>query len=304
MSATSETAASAVASISRGERLGAVFQAIRPRQWTKNALLLAGLVFAGRVGSGRAWAEATTALVAYCSISSAAYLLNDVHDRAADRLHPVKRHRPIASGTLPVRVAAVLSGGLALAGIALVARLGAASLLLVVGFLGVQSAYTLFLKRVPLVDVLTIAGLFALRASAGAVAIHVNTSKWLLICTALLALFLGLAKRRGELILVEAGRAPGRDALRGYSLRLVDTLVMATAALAVVAYVGYSATARPSREMLLTVPFVVFGVLRYLHLVRARGVGEEPENVLLRDAPILCSVVLWAATAAALLATT
>lgn len=302
MSATSGVAR-AGAPISLGERADAALQALRPRQWTKNALLLAGLVFAGKTGSGRAWVEATTAVVAYCSISSAAYLVNDVRDRAADRLHPVKRHRPIARGALPVPAAVVLAGGLALIGIALGAALGPASLLLVLGFLALQCAYTLFLKRVPLVDVLTIAGLFALRASAGAVAIHVTVSSWLLICTAVLALFLGFAKRRGELVLVEAGRAPGRDALRGYSLRLVETLVRATAALAVLAYVGYAATARTSPEMLLTVPFVVFGVLRYLHLVHVRGVGEEPENVLLRDAPILCAVVLWAATAAVLLAT-
>ena len=302
MSATSGVA-STRAPLSLGERAGAALQAVRPRQWTKNALLLAGLVFAGKIGSGRAWVEAATAVVAYCSISSAAYLVNDVRDRAADRLHPVKRHRPIASGMLPVRAAVVLAGGLALLGIALGAALGPASLLLVLGFLGLQCAYTLVLKRVPLLDVLTIAGLFALRAAAGAVAIHVTVSSWLLICTAVLALFLGFAKRRGELVLVESGRAPGRDALRGYSLRLVETLVRATAALAVLAYVGYAATARTSPEMLLTVPFVVFGVLRYLHLVRVRGVGEEPENVLLRDAPILCAVVLWAATAAVLLAT-
>jgi 4-hydroxybenzoate polyprenyltransferase len=303
MSATSGVAR-AVAPVSLGARTGAALQALRPRQWTKNALLLAGLVFAGKTGNGKAWVEATTALVAYCSISSASYLVNDVRDRAADRLHPVKRHRPIARGTLPVRAAVVLAGGLALIGITLGAALGPASALLILGFLAMQCAYTLFLKRVPLVDVLTIAGLFALRASAGAVAIHVTVSSWLLICTAVLALFLGFAKRRGELVLVAAGRAPGRDALRGYSLPLVETLVRATAALAVLAYVGYAATARTSPEMLLTVPFVVFGILRYLYLVRVRGVGEEPENVLLRDAPILCAVALWAATAAVLLATT
>ena len=294
----------AVARVSVGVRANAALAAVRPRQWTKNALLFAGLVFAGKTGDGRAWLGATTAFVAYCSISSAAYLVNDVRDRGADSVHPVKRLRPVATGALPVRAALTLACGLALIGITLGAALGLVSLLLVLGFLTVQCAYTLVLKRVPFIDVSTIAGLFVLRATAGAVAVHVSVSNWLLVCTALLALFLGFAKRRGELVLVEAGRAPGRDALRGYSFRLVEALVRATALIAVLAYVGYAATARTSPEMLLTVPFVAFGVLRYLHLVRRRGVGEEPENVLLRDAPILCAVALWVSTAAALLATT
>jgi 4-hydroxybenzoate polyprenyltransferase len=287
-----------------GTLASAALTAARPRQWTKNALLAAGLIFAGKGGSFAAWLEVVTAIVAYCAISSAAYLLNDVRDRAADRLHPVKRGRPIASGTLSVSAALRLASVLAIAGIVLGALLGLVSLVLVIGFLTLQVAYTLALKRVPYVDVVTIAGLFLIRAAAGAVAVHVSVSNWLLVCTALLALFLGFAKRRAELALVEAGRAPGREALRGYSPQRAEALVRTTALAAVLAYTGYAATARTSPEMLLTVPFVAFGILRYLHLTAHHDRGEEPENVLLHDIPILATVALWIVTAAALLATT
>ena len=175
---------------------------------------------------------------------------------------------------------------------------------LAVGFVALQYAYSAGLKRLPFVDLLAIAALFVVRATAGAAAIHVPASVWLLTCTALLALFLGLAKRRGELVLVEAGRTPGRHALSGYSLSTIERLLDMTALVTLLAYLGYAATAHDSWELLLTVPLVALGVLRYRHLVRRHGLGEEPENVLLRDLPIVLTVVIWAALAATILATT
>jgi 4-hydroxybenzoate polyprenyltransferase len=279
-------------------------RAMRPRQWTKNALVFAGLLFAGKVGDLAGWFEAGTALLVFCALSGAAYIVNDVRDRDADRVHPVKRARPVASGALTVQAGLVLAGVLALGGIVGAGLLGPLPLVLATGFLALQVAYSAGVKRLPYVDLLAIAGLFVIRAAAGAAAVRVHVSMWLLLCTALLALFLGLAKRRGELMLVESGRTPGRSVLSGYSLASADRLIDATAAVAIGVYLVYAATVHDSWELLLTVPFVAVGVLRYRHLVRRHGLGEEPENVLLRDLPIMLTVVAWAALAATVLATT
>ncbi len=278
--------------------------ALRPRQWLKNLLVFAGLVFAAKLGDAGRWLEALAAFGAYCAISSAAYLVNDLRDRADDRLHPVKRARPIARGELSPRGAVVLAVGLAAVAVALAGVLGLLSVAFLLAFAGLQAAYTLSLKHVVLLDVLVIGSLFVIRAAAGAAAVDVRISPWLLLCTALLALFLGLAKRRGELVLVGAQHTPGRPVLEGYSLELVDQLVTIVAAATVIAYSLYTLTARDSKALLATVPFVIFGVFRYLLLVHRDEIGEEPEQVLLTDVPIILAVAGWIATAAAILALT
>ena len=288
----------------RRSPLRAALVAMRPRQWSKNLLVFAGLVFAAKLGDPLRWLEACVCFVAYCAISSAAYLANDVRDRHDDRLHPLKRSRPIARGELSPRAALILAGALALLAPLLVAPLSLASVLLVLAFAALQAGYTLRLKHVVLLDVLTISALFVVRAAAGAEAVDVRISPWLLLCTALLALFLALAKRRGELVLVGAGRTPGRPVLDGYSLELVDQLTGIVASGTVVAYAIYTVTAGHSRALLATVPFVVFGVFRYLLLMHRYDVGEEPEQVLLKDVPILLAVAGWIVTAAAILALT
>jgi 4-hydroxybenzoate polyprenyltransferase len=282
----------------------AALVALRPRQWTKNLLLFAGIVFAAKLGDGWRWLDALAAFMAYCAASSAAYLVNDVRDAPHDRAHPVKRARPIARGELTPRAAYSLAAALGVAAVALVASLGLASLGFLAGFLALQAGYTLSLKHVVLIDVMTISGLFVVRAAAGAAAVHVRISPWLLLCTALLALFLALAKRRGELVLVGAEATPGRPVLEGYSLALVDQLVSVVAACTVISYSLYTFTARDSKAMMVTIPFVVFGVFRYLLLVHRQDLGEEPEEVLLRDVPILVCMAGWAACAALLLALT
>ena len=267
-------------------------------------MLFAGIVFAAKLGDGWRWLDALAVFIAYCAASSAAYLLNDVRDVEHDRAHPVKRARPIARGELLPRSAYVLAALLLVVSIALVMPLGLASAGFLAGFLALQAAYTLRLKHVVLIDVMTIAGLFVVRAAAGAEGVHVRISPWLLLCTALLALFLALAKRRGELVLVGAEATPGRPVLKGYSLALVDQLVSVVAACTVIAYSLYTFTARDSKALMVTIPFVVFGVFRYLLLIHRQDLGEEPEEVLLRDAPILVCMVAWAATAAVILALT
>lgn len=272
---------------------------MRPRQWSKNLLLFAGIVFAAQIDDAVRWAEAAAAFTAYCAASSAAYLFNDVRDAARDRLHPLKRLRPVARGELSTRAALAIAAALAGLALAIVAPLGLPSLVFLSTFLALQLAYSLGLKHLVLLDVLVIAALFVLRSAAGAEAVDVRISPWLLLCTALLALFLALAKRRGEL--VQAGT--GRPVLEGYSLPLVDQLITITVASTIAAYSVYALTAH-SAAMMATVPFVVFGLFRYLLLIHRDDLGEEPENVLLTDTPLIAGVILWAVTAAAILAAT
>jgi 4-hydroxybenzoate polyprenyltransferase len=282
----------------------AALVALRPRQWTKNLLLFAGLLFAGKLGETNLWPEAILAFAAYCAASSAAYLANDVRDAAHDRDHPVKRFRPGAGGDLSAARALGLAAGLTVVALGGAALLGLGSLAFMGTFLILQAAYSLGLKHVVLIDVLAIAALFVIRAGAGAEAVDVRISPWLLICTGLLALFLALAKRRAELVLVGAEETPGRPVLEGYSLALVDQLVTIVAASTVIAYSLYTFTARDSKAMMATIPFVIYGVFRYLLLLHRRDLGEEPENVLLNDVPLILTLVAWAATSAVILALT
>jgi 4-hydroxybenzoate polyprenyltransferase len=282
----------------------AAIVSLRPRQWTKNLLLFAGIIFAAKLGDATRWLEAFAAFAAYCAASSASYLVNDLRDAPHDRLHPIKRTRPIARGELSPRAAVVLAALLLAVSFALVVPLGVPSVLFLFGFVVLQAAYTLVLKHVVLLDVMTIGGLFVVRAAAGAAAVDVRISPWLLLCTALLALFLALAKRRGELVLVGADATPGRPVLEGYSLALVDQLVTIVAASTVISYSLYTFTARDSKAMMITIPFVVFGIFRYLLLIHRRDLGEEPEEILLRDLPLLLCIGAWAVCAAIVLAAT
>jgi len=271
--------------------------AARPRQWIKNLFVFAALVFAGKLDNGTSFAEAIACFAAFCAASSAAYLLNDVVDLDSDRAHPVKSRRPIAAGVVAPRLALMVAAALATlaiaGGFALDVGVGA----YVCGFLAIQIAYSATLKHVALLDVMVIAGLFVIRAAAGAQAIGVPSSDWLLVCTAMIALFLGFAKRRGELVLVHADRTPGRAVLDDYSLALVDQLLAIVGASTIIAYTLYTIDA-VKHSFLATVPFVVFGIFRYLLLVHKEDLGEEPERVLLSDRQIILAVAGWIAVAA------
>ena len=278
----------------------ALVAALRPRQWLKNLLLFAGLVFAAELGDASLWLRATVAFAVYCAASSAAYLVNDVRDADADRRHPTKRFRPVASGELEPRQALVAAAVLATAAFAGAAALGLGSLLLLVLFAGLQLAYSSALKHIVLVDVLTIAALFVVRAAAGAQAIEVRISVWLLVCTALLSLFLALNKRRGEL--ADGADGESRRVLRRYDVRLLDRLVVLTGLVTLAVYVAYTVTGtRPALFPITIVP-VAFGLGRYVYLVRRHDAGEEPERVLVGDRPILVATLVWAVLAALLLA--
>ena len=283
----------------RRSPVAAVLVALRPRQWTKNLLLFAGVVFAAKLGDPGRLAAAFAAFAAYCAASSAAYLVNDVRDAAADRRHPVKKSRPIARGELGARPALLVAAGLVAVAVALATALGPLSLACLAAFVALQAAYSLGLKSFELVDVLAIAGLFVLRAAAGAIAVDVRISEWLLLCTFLLALFVALGKRRAELGL-DGVRA--RPALDGYSIAFVDQLLAIVAAATIAAYTAYALSAHDSHWLVATVPFVVYGLFRYLLLLHRRGLGEEPDALLVEDLPLLATVAAWAAACAAILA--
>ena len=271
--------------------------AMRPLQWSKNLLVFAGILFAAEYDEPAKWVAAFAAFAAYCAASSAAYVFNDVLDADQDRLHPLKRDRPVARGALSRNRALVAAAVLAALALAITAALGWASLAYMAGFLALQVAYSVRLKHVVLIDVIAIAGLFVIRAAAGAEAVNVRISPWLIVCTALLALFLALAKRRGELV----SATGARSVLDGYSLPLVDQLVTVVVACTIVAYSLYTFNAREGSAMMATIPFVVFGLFRYLLLMHREELGEEPERVLLTDVPILATVAAWAVTSALIL---
>lgn len=291
----------------RGARprlLGTVLEAARPAQWLKNLVVFAPLLFGRELGAPAALPRVGAAALLFCLLTSAVYLCNDACDAESDLRHPLKRRRPVASGRLPRRLALRLSLGLGagavLAGLALAPALGgvlAAYALLMVG-------YSLWLKHVVIVDVLAIAAGFVLRAAAGAVVIGVPLSGWLYLCTVLLSLFLGFGKRRHELALLDDAAPAHRPNLEHYSLPMLDQLIAVTAAATLVAYALYSLSAPnlpESHAMLLTLPFVLYGLFRYLYLIYAEGRGGAPDHLLLADRPLLAAVLLWALCATAVL---
>lgn len=283
---------------------GGLLLALRPVQWTKNTFVFAGLIFSVNLGSFRAWTLSTAAFAAFCAASSAAYLLNDVLDVGEDRVHPVKRQRPIAAGSVTPRVALIAATVLSAVALVDAAFVGLGVVLLLLLFLALQAAYSLHIKHVILLDVLAIAALFVVRAAAGAVAIDVRLSPWLAVCTGLIALFLALGKRRAELA-DGLGEPPlSRSVLSGYSVDLLDQLIVLVAAATVSAYSLYTFTATSSEAMMLTIPYVVYGLFRYLFLLRTSGIGEEPETTTLTDKPLVVTVVLWIVTAAVILVAT
>jgi len=285
----------------RRGQLHALVVAARPLQWTKNLLVFAGVIFAAELSDPRRVAEAVLIFVAFSLASSAAYLVNDVRDAEGDREHPVKRLRPIASGEVSPRLATGAAALLVLAAFVIAAPAGLEAVGFVAAFVVSQIAYTVWLKHIVLIDALTISWLFVLRAAAGAVGVDVRLSPWLVLCTGLLALFLALGKRRAELLLVSSDLAPGRPVLSGYSFALLDQLVAIVAAATISSYSIYTFTATDSAAMMLTIPFVVFGLFRYLYLMHQRALGEEPDRIALADPPIIATVVLWVTTAALIL---
>jgi 4-hydroxybenzoate polyprenyltransferase len=272
-----------------------LIELMRPRQWTKNLAVFAAVIFAGELFDGRALAITTLAFVAFCLVSSSSYAINDVLDAARDRTHPVKRGRPVASGRVRPAVAIVLAAVLAMTGVLLAAAISTQFLIVILGYLALQGLYAVVLKNVVIVDMLAIAAGFVLRAVGGAVAIAVPVSPWLVLCTGLLALFLAAAKRRHELVLLGERSLTHRPVLGEYSAELLDSFMVTLSAATISSYALYTffETRAPGNTMMLTIPFVIYGVLRYQSLVLKREAGGRPEEVLLGDGPMIAGVTLW-----------
>ncbi|MBM3180278.1 MAG: decaprenyl-phosphate phosphoribosyltransferase [Chloroflexi bacterium] len=284
--------------------LTALLKTMRPRQWTKNIFIFAALVFDKQLLNAESFLRTLAGFGLFCLISSSVYIFNDLADVEADRQHPEKKNRPIAAGKLPVSVAWVAGIGL------VILTLGLAFLLtpgfeavLVIYFL-INMAYSKWLKHIPIIDVMIIAAGFVLRVHAGVTLIQVERfSPWLYVVMTLLALFLGFGKRRAELALLAQGAGSHRKVLDGYTLPLLDQYIMIVSGTTIVAYSLYTFSAPnvPQNDsMMLTIPFVVYTIFRYLYLIEVTHAGGAPEEILLSDRPFQIAMILWAAAVLAI----
>ena len=274
---------------------------LRPGQWTKNLLLFAGLLFGGRLLEPDAIIAAVAGFIVFCALSGAAYLVNDIWDREADCHHPLKQTRPIASGQLSVRTAAWTAAALIVGGTLTAWLMGPTFGAVAAAYVLLLFAYSTTLKHVVILDVLAIAGGFVLRAVASAVAVNVPIGSWLLECTTLLALFLALSKRRHELVLLGDEASTHRRSLEHYSPYLLDQMIAVVTASTLIAYTVFTMSPDTAQRLGtphlgFTVPFVLYGIFRYLYLVHQKRGGGSPAEMLLTDRPLLLCVGLWTAT--------
>jgi 4-hydroxybenzoate polyprenyltransferase len=280
--------------------LRAMIEEMRLRQWTKNGVVLAGIVFSLQAGHLEQILRAGVAFVSFCLLSSAGYVFNDLRDLENDRFHPRKRERPLASGRLSLGAARGLMAALVVLGLGAAAYLGGRFAVVAGAYLTLSVAYSLLLKRIVLLDVMGIAFMFLLRATAGVDALRPRPalSPWLLVCTLFLALFLAVVKRRHERISLSEDAETHRSILAEYPPELLDQLVPVVTGSTIIAYALYTISPTgahlvPSGKMVYTIPFVVYGIFRYLYLVYRQGKGGAPSEILLTDGPLLLNVLLW-----------
>ncbi len=281
--------------------LNSLIKLARPSQWIKNSLVLAALFFAGVANDSHSLILAIAAVAVFCLLSSSIYALNDLIDCQQDKNHPLKKSRPVASGEISTTTAALFSSLLAAAGLYSAWLINFELLIVAVIFLLLNVLYSVWLKHVVILDVMTISLSFVIRAYAGAVAIEVAASKWMLINTLFLALFLAFGKRRHELVLLDDEASSHRQSLSKYSPYLLDQLISVVTASVVVAYLLYTFSSEVSSKLnteylYVTVPFVVYGIFRYLYLIHYEEKGGSPTKVLIGDKPLMLDVILWLAT--------
>jgi 4-hydroxybenzoate polyprenyltransferase len=279
---------------------------MRPEQWLKNGFVFAPIVFSGLVGDPDAWLRTILAVVAFCAASSAVYLVNDVIDREADRSHPIKKNRAIASGEVSIATALGVAVILVTAAAAVAVWLGGWFPAVLGAYVFLVLLYSALLKRAVFLDVLVVAAGFVLRVVGGAVAIAVPVSSWILVVTYLLALYLALGKRRSELVLLGAEAGNHRVVLGHYTLPMVDQAISVVLGATVLAYALYTVAPDTiakvgSEGLLATVPIVLYGLFRYLYLLHRHELGGSPTKALLADRPLLVCVVIWLAVAAAVI---
>jgi 4-hydroxybenzoate polyprenyltransferase len=293
----SELAAVAVRRPSAAAAVAAAVVSLRPHQWAKNLFVFAGLVFAQQLFTPAAL-TAVAAFVIFCALSGAVYLVNDVADRDRDRRHPTKRSRPIAAGRLSARAGVVIAIVLLAAALAASVAIRPAFAAVALAYTALLTAYSVWLKHVVIVDVLVVAMGFTLRAVAGAVAIDVEISSWLLICTILIALFLALGKRRHEYVALRAVASGHRPILHEYSEALLDQMIAVVTASTVTAYALYTTSAETVAKfhthlLPATLPFVLYGIFRYLYLIYRKELGGNPSETFLNDRALQVNTVAW-----------
>ncbi|MBC7231652.1 MAG: decaprenyl-phosphate phosphoribosyltransferase [Chloroflexi bacterium] len=270
---------------------------MRPKQWTKNIFVLAALVFDGKLFVPRLLAKSLLGFCLFCAISSAVYLINDLSDMERDRQHPTKRNRPLASGELAPGLAVIVAGLLIAVSIPVAYLLDPLFAAIISLYLITMILYSFWLKNLVIIDVLTVAAGFVLRVAGGVVIVKTaRFSPWLYLCMVLLALFIAISKRRQELVLLNENANEHRSIFNEYSLPLLDDMIRMVTACTAMAYSLYTFSAAglpPNHAMMLTIPFVLYGLFRYMYLVHIKGEGGEPEDLLLKDRPLLLTVVLW-----------
>ena len=280
--------------------LTALFKTMRPRQWTKNVFIFAALVFDKQLFIVDSFLRTLAGFALFCLISSCVYIFNDLADVEADRQHPEKKNRPIASGKLPVNAAWTAGIVFVIVAVGLAYLLAPAFAVVVATYFVLNLAYSLWLKHIAILDVLIISAGFVLRVGAGVTLIAVERfSPWLYIVMFLLSLFLGFGKRRAELALLSHGAGSHRKVLDGYTLPLLDQYIMIVSGTTIVAYSLYTFSAPnvpENHSMMLTIPFMVYAIFRYLYLIEVKHAGGTPEEVLLSDRPFQLSMLLWAVT--------
>ena len=285
------------------QKMMALIRSIRPEQWLKNGFVLAPIVFSGLIHDPDAWLRILLAVAAFCAASSSVYLINDILDREADRAHPVKRNRPIAAGRVSVTEALAAAAVLVTVALAIAVWLGGWFPLILIAYITLVVLYSAILKRAVFLDVLVVAAGFVLRVVGGAVAIDVPVSRWLLLVTYLLALYLALGKRRTELALLGDGADEHRTVLGHYTLPMVDSAISVVLGATVLAYALYTVAPDTvakvgSEGLMATVPIVLYGLFRYLYLLHRHELGGSPTKALLTDRPLLVCVVFWLIVAA------
>ncbi len=284
-----------------------ILRSLRPQQWIKNLAIFAALVFSRNFDVPSLVLRTAAAFVAFCFISSSHYIFNDLMDLEEDKLHPVKSKRPLASGRLKKGPAVAAMLVLGAAGLGLAAWLSLPFLFLGLGYIAIQVLYSVRLKHVVILDIFVIAAGFVIRVVAGGLVIRVSISSWLLICTMLLSLFLAMGKRRHELVILEGAAPSHRPILKEYNIVFLDQMISVVTASTLVAYCLYTISDETiaklgTRSMIWTVPFVLYGIFRYLYLIHLRSEGGSPEHLIIKDKPLLLDIFLWGAASILILA--
>lgn len=279
------------------KQLRLILKTMRPRQWPKNVFLLAGLVFDGQLTNPRALSITLLGFMLFCLVSSLVYIINDLTDIETDRLHPTKQKRPLASGQLSKKTAVITVVALFILIFPISFILDIYFGIIISSYFLLMLAYSMWLKRIPIIDVMVIAAGFVLRVAAGVVIITTNQfSPWLFVATTFLALFIAIGKRRSEIDTLESVADAHRQVLKGYSLDMLDqmlTIILATTMMTYCLYTFASPITPGNHVMMLTIPFVIYGLLRYLYLIRMEHIGGAPEEIILTDLPMQLAIGLW-----------